>query len=271
MITNINFPEGTVVKLNRGSFLDQFPSNMTIPLESWPRLYESADIYSGRFFTSVKNYYWAFKNSRIYFRYIPADAISIERCFNEGYVGYDYTFNNTNVLRFESFASSAKDIVKFLTITAGKAYFNYAFEYAPGLRFLTLNVDTSDQTSMRIYAPNSLRALLGTVSLKSMENISQYEITGYNQMNNLREVVLRDLGTKSSQTSVSFAYWPVWGSNSPAQPDAKKSLIDTLITYSFDRAAAGYSNCDITLHSNTKALLTEEEIAQITAKGYTIS
>ena len=271
MITNINFPEGTVVKLNRGSFLDQFPSNMTIPLGSWPRIYENSEIYSARFISSIKNYYWAFKGSTIYFRHIPEDVNSIDCCFNEGYVGYDYTFNNTDVLRFESFAESAKYINKFVTITAGKAYFNYSFRYTNGLQFLTLNVDTSDQTSMRIYAPTSLQALLGTVSLKSMGNISQYEITGYSQMNYLSEVILRDLGTNKNQTSVSFTYWPAWGSNSASQPDAKKSLIDTLITYSFDRAAAGYSNCNITLHPNTKALLTEEEIAQITAKGYTIS
>ena len=52
---------------------------------------------------------------------------------------------------------------------------------------------------------------------------------------------------------------------------ARQSLIDTLITYSYDRATAGYSTCTVTLHSNTKALLTEDEIAQITAKGYTIA
>jgi hypothetical protein len=31
-----------------------------------------------------------------------------------------------------------------------------------------------------------------------------------------------------------------WGLNSEEVPDARQSLIDTFITYSFDRAAAGY-------------------------------
>lgn len=53
--------------------------------------------------------------------------------------------------------------------------------------------------------------------------------------------------------------------------ESRQALIDTLITYSFDRAAAGYSACRITLSSDTKASLTEEEIAQITAKGYTLA
>ena len=56
-----------------------------------------------------------------------------------------------------------------------------------------------------------------------------------------------------------------------AVADARQSVIDTLITYSYDRATAGYSTCTVTLHADTKALLTEDEIAQITAKGYTIA
>ena len=52
---------------------------------------------------------------------------------------------------------------------------------------------------------------------------------------------------------------------------ARQSVIDTFITYSYDRATAGYSTCTITLHADTKALLTQDEIAQITAKGYTLA
>ena len=52
---------------------------------------------------------------------------------------------------------------------------------------------------------------------------------------------------------------------------ARQSVIDTFITYSYDRATAGYSACSINLSTNTKALLTQDEIAQITAKGYTLA
>ena len=72
-------------------------------------------------------------------------------------------------------------------------------------------------------------------------------------------------------TSVIFTYWNVWGVNDETNTDARQSLIDSLLTYSFDRATAGYSTCTIKLHSSTKALLTEDEIAQITSKGYTIA
>lgn len=52
--------------------------------------------------------------------------------------------------------------------------------------------------------------------------------------------------------------------------DGKQSLIYTLIEQSFDRAAAGYDTCTVTLGTYTKEVLTEDEIAQITAKGFTI-
>lgn len=59
-----------------------------------------------------------------------------------------------------------------------------------------------------------------------------------------------------------------WGVGSE---ENRQSLIDSLITYSYDRASAGMATATITLSENTKALLTEEEIAQITAKGFTIA
>ena len=113
------------------------------------------------------------------------------------------------------------------------------------------------------------------VSLKSLNTeISDSYFTGYSNMDNLRYVLLKDFGTGSSCTSANFSYWPKWGIEDETVPLSKggrQSLIDTLITYSYDRATAGYSTCTVTLHSNTKALLTEDEIAQITAKGYTLA
>ena len=50
---------------------------------------------------------------------------------------------------------------------------------------------------------------------------------------------------------------------------SKEGLIETLITNSLVRSA--YDTCTITLSSPTKELLTSDEIAQITSKGYTIA
>lgn len=50
---------------------------------------------------------------------------------------------------------------------------------------------------------------------------------------------------------------------------SKEGLIETLITNSLDRSAL--DSVSITLNSSTKELLTSDEIAQITSKGYTIA
>lgn len=50
---------------------------------------------------------------------------------------------------------------------------------------------------------------------------------------------------------------------------SKEGLIETLITNSLDRSAL--DSVPITLNSSTKELLTSDEIAQITSKGYTIA
>ena len=50
---------------------------------------------------------------------------------------------------------------------------------------------------------------------------------------------------------------------------SKEGLIETLITNSLDRSAL--DTCRIELNSRTKELLTSDEIAQITSKGYTIA
>ena len=96
----------------------------------------------------------------------------------------------------------------------------------------------------------------------------------YSSVNTTRYVLIKDIGTQSTLTSVNFKPFNNYGiedANKPLSAGARQSLIDTLITYSYDRATAGYSTCNVTLSTNTKALLTEDEIAQITAKGYTIA
>ena len=138
-------------------------------------------------------------------------------------------------------------------------------------------IDTSSGTNLDSILSNTNYNLIkiSGLSLKSFSStISYYYFTGWETMNKLRYALLKDFGTGSSCTSASFTYWNVWGIEDetvPLSARARQSLVDTLITYSYDRATAGYSTCTVTLHSNTKALLTEDEIAQITAKGYTLA
>lgn len=69
-------------------------------------------------------------------------------------------------------------------------------------------------------------------------------------------------------TTYDFSGASVWGTRGE---ENRQSLTDSLITYSYDRASAGMATATIQLSANTKSLLTEDEIAQITAKGFTIA
>lgn len=100
-------------------------------------------------------------------------------------------------------------------------------------------------------------------------------------------MLIKNIGMQDSCTIINLSSNGMsWGSSEPpyipynvvdrqkildAIVGARQSVIDTLITYSYDRATAGYSTCTVTLSANTKALLTQDEIAQMTAKGYTLA
>lgn len=91
--------------------------------------------------------------------------------------------------------------------------------------------------------------------------------TPFNGCSRLEYVLIKDLG-KSALTTYDFSGASIWGTG---EAENRQSLIDSLITYSHDRASNGMATATIKLSTTTKALLTEEEIAQITTKGFTIA
>lgn len=118
----------------------------------------------------------------------------------------------------------------------------------------------------------ALKTITGSISLKGAKSsVSSGGITGYTLLSNLRKFNIRDIGYTSGCTSFDVHYLGNWGVNTDEIPDARQSLFDSLITYSFDRTSAGYSTCAIKLSKTTFALLTDDEKAQITAKGYTVA
>ena len=134
--------------------------------------------------------------------------------------------------------------------------------------------DTSKVTNFQsiFYYCNKLTTIEG-ISFKSLtaSTMNQYYIVGYSKNNSIRKAVFKDIGYQSTAVQFNTAFIENWGVNTDEIPDARQSLIDSLITYSFDRATAGYPTCTIKLSSTTKALLTDDEKAQITAKGFAIA
>ena len=135
-------------------------------------------------------------------------------------------------------------------------------------------MDTSKVTnfnSMFAYC-NKLTTIEG-ISFKSFSasTMNNDYIFGWSSNSSIRKAVFKDIGYQSTAVEFNTSYITNWGVNTDEIPDARQSLVDSLITYSFDRATAGYPTCTIKLSSNTKELLTADEKAQIEAKGFTIA
>lgn len=81
-------------------------------------------------------------------------------------------------------------------------------------------------------------------------------------------VQLTNLGKAAAATSFDLRN-KNWGNNTLVA-GARQSLVDSLLTNSFDRAAAGYAAATITLSAEVFARLTASEVSAITAKGFTI-
>ena len=149
----------------------------------------------------------------------------------------------------------------------------YMFSFCKSLTSI-LEMDTSNVTNFKsmFYNCTSLTTIEG-ISFKSFSDstMDKNYLVGYGKNSSIRKAVFKDIGYQSNAVQFNTSGIENWGVNTDEIQDARQSLIDSLITYSFDRATAGYPTCTITLSTNTKALLTSDEISQITAKGFTIA
>ena len=132
--------------------------------------------------------------------------------------------------------------------------------------------------------PDSITSYLtgvftGCESLEKIERLPFLNVTRWEVMQlcpNLRYILITDFGRNLTSWNCSY-YWANWGIPNDKHPDARQSLVDSLLTYSYDRVndpdglgTAG-TTCTITLSANSYAQLTASEIEAITAKGYTLT
>ncbi len=84
----------------------------------------------------------------------------------------------------------------------------------------------------------------------------------------LRVIKLYNLGANKTGLTIQFNA-TAWGLD---HPEGRQSLIDSLLTNSYDRPATSYDDTfTVVLSDSTKALLEDDELAAITAKGFTIA
>ena len=86
---------------------------------------------------------------------------------------------------------------------------------------------------------SKLAKIEGSISFKSLNQNVTAGFTG-----KVNYVLIKDIGTVNACNQIKIQYTD-WGINTDAVPDARQSLIDSLITYSYDRASAGYSNLQL--------------------------
>lgn len=95
----------------------------------------------------------------------------------------------------------------------------------------------------------------------------------FSPTNKIRHLTIKNIGhnivADMSAKQYDFSNLTLWGQNNEDCPNARQSLIDSLLTYSKDLGSEfGQS---ITLSENTYDLLTPTEIQQIEAKGYRLN
>lgn len=127
------------------------------------------------------------------------------------------------------------------------------------------------------YSPFNYSKIIKIESLNACEEkLNYFSYINHNVSCDVRYLVFKGLGYNKvynqQATLTGYSLWGMEDETIPLSIGARQSLIDSLLTYSYDRVANGRtSTYTIYLNAATKALLTEDEIAQITAKGYTIA
>jgi hypothetical protein len=98
----------------------------------------------------------------------------------------------------------------------------------------------------------------------NLQKIEELDIINCNNMydmfngcTKLSVMTLKNFGTQSSIDLRGYVFGQTkWGQGSD---EARQSLVDSLLTYSFDRATAGYASLTVQLPSASLALLTDTE------------
>lgn len=181
------------------------------------------------------------------------------------------TSNVTNMVNMFGSCSSLTSVPAFNTsrVTNMDGMFSSCSILTKVLEMNTSNVNNFKNM---FYGCSKLTTIEG-ISFKSFSDstMNKNYIVGISNNKSIRKAVFKDIGYQSTAVQFNTLNITNWGVNTDEIPDARQSLIDSLITYSFDRLSAGYPTCTITLSDTTKALLTSDEISQINAKGFTIA
>ena len=125
-------------------------------------------------------------------------------------------------------------------------------------------LDTSNVTNLQNAFQNCKK--LEVLPELACDKISNVMMFGYNPMNSIRYVGgFKNLGMMSFMSNTSGAYFIA------GLPCISKESVLNILNDLYDRASAGYSVVTLKMHANHLAMLTDEEKAIATNKGWTLS
>ena len=251
------------------------------------RKYVYKGYQSPNFLDSIAKIYWdeigynkipdSMKNSLVYSKkikdnWIPSTSLR-KAFFNDQNMRFMPAVDTSKVTNMES-CFMASNLITLPQLDLSKVTdMGYCFSSCKSL-YTIPELNTSSCINFNGFAFDSFVRRIEGISFKSMTDSGGNEYI----VNSAKEIeapcsyiLIKDIGTKSSCISLNFSGSRNWGVADEINPDARQSLIDSLLTYSFDRKAVGYSDCTIQLYSSVKSILTTEEIAAIQAKGYIIN
>lgn len=165
-----------------------------------------------------------------------------------------YMFNNCESLTsldLSSFKTSSVTDMSYMFCNCGKL---------PSLNLS--GFDTSAVTSMSYMFYYCLRLISLDLSSFDASAVTDMSHT-FDGCKSLTSLILGPNFFKTPNvTSIDFSYCTKWTND---------TVVTSLVTNSYDRATAGLNTMTLQLSTETKAALTDEQKATITAKGYTIA
>lgn len=129
------------------------------------------------------------------------------------------------------------------------------------------SLDLSNFNTLLVTNMNSMFNGCSALTSLDLSNFDTSQATGigstFNGCSSLTSLLLGTNFFKTAAvTIIDFSSCSKW---------TNETVVTSLVTNSYDRAAAGLNTLTLKLHANTKAALTEEQKATITNKGYTIA
>ncbi|MDE6009825.1 MAG: pyocin knob domain-containing protein [Muribaculaceae bacterium] len=146
-----------------------------------------------------------------------------------------------------------------------------AFKNCTALEYLP-EIDLSQANNIKelLYGSRKLRRI-ERIKLGSFLTVSGMENVFYSPgaFTNARYIVIEGIGHSGPVNTLDLSNLVVWGAGSE---ENRRSLVSSLVELSYDRTCmTGWGTQTISLNSTVKARLTAEEIARITARGFTLA